>query len=64
MLASIEMNTQSLRIEIEKAKRRKLNMKIKMDKHEHAPPAPLITRLQNDANILSEQLGAIRNIYV
>ena len=59
----IEMNTQSLRIDIEKAKRQKLNTKLKKDKHGHAPPAPLLTKLQNDINILSEQLGVIRNIY-
>jgi len=60
---SIELNTQSLRIEIEKTKRQKLNMMIKRNRHERMPSDSLITGLRNDINILTEQLGTMRNTY-
>ena len=60
---SIELYTQSLRIEIEKTKHQKLNMMIKRNRHERMPSDSLITGLRNDINIITEQLGTMRNTY-
>jgi len=57
---SFEVNTQSLRIEIEKTKRQKLNIMIKRNSHKPMPSDLLITGLRNDINILTEQLGTLR----
>ena len=60
---SIDLYTQSLRIEVEKTKRQKLSIIVKRIKHEKTPPDPSLMGIRNDIYVITEQLGAVRNMY-
>ena len=60
---TIDLNTQSLRIEVEKTKRQKLNIILKRIRHEKTLPDHSLMGIRNDINVITEQLGAVRNMY-
>ena len=60
---SIDLNTQALRIEIERTKRQKMRMILKRIKLGMTPTNRSLLKMRRDVDILKEQLGAVRNIY-
>ena len=59
----IDLNTQSLWIEVEKTKRQKSNMILKRIRHEKKPPDHSLIVIRNEINVIMEQLGAVCNMY-
>ena len=60
---SIDLNSQYLKIEIEKLKRQKLKATIKRVQQKSAPIPQVLAQLQNDNAVMREQLSSISNFF-
>jgi len=60
---SIEVNTQSLKVEIEKIKRQKFQTTLKHVKRETISTNCVMSLLQHDVALMTEQVGVINNLY-
>ena len=58
---TIDVNTQNLKIEVERLKRQKLGRFVRQLKHESFSSRQLITQLQEENNTLKEQIATLNN---
>ena len=60
---SLDVNTQSLKLKLEKMRRQKLGVTLKWVKHDSILVHRLVTQLQQDNDILKERFNASDNIH-
>ena len=60
---SLEINTQGLKVEIERLRRRRLGTTLKQVRHETIPIRNMLTQLQHENSILKEQICTSSNTH-